>query len=87
MFFIFIQKGVIGREIDRRKRIVLCKERPRRVCFLAPKAGPQMDSIPMVRSESMENWGFAKLDGLLLESVRSGFLLSWVLVCWEFGDE
>lgn len=44
----------IGSEVIKSRRIVLCKERPSKLCFLAPKAWPQMGSMPMARPERME---------------------------------
>ena len=44
----------MGREVNRRRRMVLCKQRPRRVNLLAPKAWPQIGSIPTARPERIE---------------------------------
>ena len=48
------QRIEMGIEIKERRRMVLCRARPRRVNFLAPKACPQMGSMPMARPERME---------------------------------
>lgn len=48
------QRTAIGNEVKISKRIVLCNEVPRRVSFLAPKAWPQMGSMPMARPDRIE---------------------------------
>ena len=41
-------------EVMRRRRTVLCMVRPRSLNLLAPKAWPQMGSMPMARPERTE---------------------------------
>lgn len=41
-------------EVMRRKRIILCKVRPRSLNLLEPKAWAQMGSIPMARPDRTE---------------------------------
>lgn len=54
MFLTLNQRSEMGIEAKVRRRMVLCKARPRRLNLLAPKAWPQMGSMPMARPERME---------------------------------
>ncbi|KAJ0481495.1 hypothetical protein HanRHA438_Chr13g0601601 [Helianthus annuus] len=49
-----IHKMDMGNEVKSRRRMALCKHRPRPLCFPAPNAWAQMGSIPMARPERME---------------------------------
>jgi len=48
------QKNEMKSEVRRRRSTVLCMVRPRSLNLLAPKACPQMGSIPMARPERTE---------------------------------
>ncbi|KAJ0558879.1 hypothetical protein HanIR_Chr07g0341221 [Helianthus annuus] len=44
----------IGTDTSINNKMVLCKQRPRRVCLFAPKACPQMGSIPIANPDKTE---------------------------------
>ncbi|KAJ0856164.1 hypothetical protein HanRHA438_Chr14g0681251 [Helianthus annuus] len=54
MVFMLSHKIAIGNDTRVNNRTVLCKQRPRRVCLLAPKAWPQMGSMPMAKPDRTE---------------------------------